>query len=209
MSNKSPKIGDKIDLIFNVKIDEGWHLYSNDSDTNCYPIPASFKFNKNSSFKLIGDIKPIGAEKHHDDLMECDYKAFEHKALFKQTIKIVKSDVKVAGVYDYQVCTDAGKCIVFDDEFEFNIKSKVKEKTEAVEEETDSVEEEMIVEVDTVSTEIRNAEKVETNFITEEGDFAKGKDGKDYVKVNNNWVVVPEGNSSKFYQKYLMLGGHE
>ena len=39
------------------------------------------------------------------------------------------------------------------------------------------------------------------------GDQAKDKDGNDFVKHNDKWVKVPEGNSIPFYKKYLELGG--
>ncbi|MFT6443733.1 MAG: hypothetical protein ACJASM_003296, partial [Salibacteraceae bacterium] len=36
---------------------------------------------------------------------------------------------------------------------------------------------------------------------------ATDKDGNSFVKHNNSWVQVPEGNSIKFYKEYLKLGG--
>lgn len=215
-STKSPKVGDKIELIFNVAIEDGWHLYSTDFDPDCGPVVTVFTFEKNDSYKLIGNIKPIGAEKAYDDVFECDYTSFHHKAQFKQTVKILKENATIKGQYDYQTCTDAGKCIIFDDLFTFNIKAKatseIKEVAEVKEEVTQEKEEEVKTNDVLDSQENTKTTKIETstpNLASIEGDFAKGEDGKEYVKFNNAWVEVPQGNSSKFYQKYLMLGGHE
>ncbi len=41
------------------------------------------------------------------------------------------------------------------------------------------------------------------------GDFGKGKDGADYVRVAMQWHKVPKNNSPKFYQKYLMITGNK
>ena len=40
------------------------------------------------------------------------------------------------------------------------------------------------------------------------GDDATDKDGNSYVKYNESWVQVPNGNSIKFYREYLKLGGN-
>ena len=123
VSTKTPKVGDKMELIFNIDIEDGWHLYSSDFDPNCGPVVTVFTFNQDPSYKLVGDIKPIGAEKKYDDIFECDYTSFHHKGQFKQTIQVLKENAIITGKYDYQTCTDAGKCIIFDDEFEFKIQA--------------------------------------------------------------------------------------
>src|SRR5690606_30332971 len=49
------------------------------------------------------------------------YTYFTKTAEFRQTIKILKKDPVIKGTYAYQVCSDIdGKCISFDDEFEFS-----------------------------------------------------------------------------------------
>ena len=215
VSTATPKIGDKIELIFNIKIDEGWYLYSSDFDPECGPVVTVFTFDKNDSYKLIGDIKPIGSEKHYDDIFECDYTSFRGKGQFKQTIQILKENSKITGRYDYQVCTDAGKCIVFDDEFEFNIKAdesttefkkeikkevektvdKVVEEqinTEKNKKETTVLEEEQVNEVkETVNTkeeESSTASEVERKI----NDFAKSEVKEEDVLALINLVATPD-----------------
>ena len=115
------KVGDEIDLIFNVAIDRKWYLYSSDFDPECGPIVTTFEFVKDGSYEAIGEIRPIGAKKKIDDIFECEYTYFRKTAEFRQTIKVLSTNLNITGVYEYQVCTDVdGKCITFDDEFDYS-----------------------------------------------------------------------------------------
>lgn len=218
VSSKSPSVGDKVELIFNIDIEDGWHLYSSDFDANCGPIVTVFKFNQNSSYKLIGDIKPIGAEKKYDDIFECDYTSFHHKGQFKQTVEILKENVNVTGQYDYQTCTDAGKCIIFDDVFEFIIKAKKKEKVkilETIENVEEKIEEtpvdtstEIIEENKTVIEATKNTDlsefeallkKLKETGTSEESDILNLisiTENEEHFEATNN-LIKNDGNSAK------------
>ena len=128
VSQTNVKIGQEVDLIFNVVIDQDWYLYSSDFDPDCGPMVTTFSFKDHPSFSLVGDVMPVGAKKKYDDIFECEYTYFRKTGLFKQTIKIQSKQLVVAGEYEYQVCTDVdGKCIPFDDEFDFSEAIKVVE----------------------------------------------------------------------------------
>lgn len=121
VSGKTVNIGDEIDLIFLVDIQKEWYLYSTDFDPDLGPMVTEFNFKPNSSYVLVGDIKPINPKKKYDDLWEGEYTYFEDKAEFRQTIKVLSKNLLIEGDYAYQVCTDIdGKCIPFDDEFKFS-----------------------------------------------------------------------------------------
>ena len=120
VSNSKPKIGEEVDLIFNVKIDDDWYLYSTDFDPNVGPMVTEFKFESHDSYELIDSIQAINSKKKYDSLWEGDYTYFKHKAKFVQRVKILKNNAVINGNYSYQVCTDVdGKCIPFDDDFAF------------------------------------------------------------------------------------------
>jgi thiol:disulfide interchange protein DsbD len=53
------KVGDEIDVIIKVKLDEGWYLYSSDFDPNLGPMITVLTWKANPSFKTIGKLKPI------------------------------------------------------------------------------------------------------------------------------------------------------
>jgi len=93
-------------------------MYSSDFECEVGPIVTAFEFQPSDHYSLVGNLRPINAEKKYDEIFECEYTYFKKTAEFRQTIKILKPGVKITGTYEYQVCTDVdGKCISFDDEF--------------------------------------------------------------------------------------------
>jgi thiol:disulfide interchange protein len=119
VDKKTVKKGDVVDLIFKAKLDDTWHLYSNDFDPNVGPKVAVFTFKKDAGFELIGKIKPIGAEKHYDDVFGGDVRYFNKRAEFRQKVKILSAST-IAGTYETQACSDQiGKCVDQDGDFSF------------------------------------------------------------------------------------------
>ncbi len=123
VSKKEAAVGEEVELIFNVKIDKDWYLYSSDFDPELGPMVTTFEFVKHPSYQLIGDIVPVKPKKKFDDLWGGEYTYFVGTAQFRQKIKVLSPNLQVKGTYEYQVCTDIdGRCIPFDDEFVFNNK---------------------------------------------------------------------------------------
>lgn len=116
-SKKEVKVGDEVELIFKVSVDDNWYVYANDFDPDCGPLLTKVKFIPSASFKTIGNLKAINPKTKHDEVFGCDVKIFEHTGEFRQKIKILSEDLKISGEYDGQTCTEAGKCIPFDGEF--------------------------------------------------------------------------------------------
>lgn len=115
IAKKDLKVGEQVDVIFSVLIEDGWHVYTNEFDTLCGPIPFSATIDKNAGFALVGDLKAIGHHKKYDEAFECDVNIFEKRGEFRQTIRILSPSVKLAGSYKGQVCSTV--CINFDGEF--------------------------------------------------------------------------------------------
>jgi thiol:disulfide interchange protein len=134
VSKKEVAVGEEVELVFNVRIDKDWYLYSSDFDPDLGPMVTEFKFAKHPSYQLVGKIKPVNPKKKYDDLWEGEYTYFVGTGQFRQKIKILQPDLVVKGSYEYQVCTDVdGKCIPFDDDFSFtNSQIKVTAGTGAV-----------------------------------------------------------------------------
>ncbi|GAB3198456.1 thiol:disulfide interchange protein DsbD [Pontibacter aydingkolensis] len=134
---KQAAVGEEVELIFNVRIDKDWYLYSSDFDPDLGPMVTEFKFQKHPSYELVGKIKPVNPKKKYDDLWEGEYTYFVGTAQFRQKIRVLKPDLLVKGTYEYQVCTDVdGRCIPFDDDFTFtnkqlNIRGEVAPATKA------------------------------------------------------------------------------
>jgi thiol:disulfide interchange protein len=115
------KVGDEIDLIYTVRIDDKWYLYSTEFPCEDGPLRTEFTFKPNKSYALVGKVIPVNPKDKHDKIFECDVKIFDKKAEFRQRIKILNAPLIVSGAYSYQVCTEIdGSCIPADDEFTFN-----------------------------------------------------------------------------------------
>lgn len=102
------KINDcEYDLIFNVSIDAGWHMYSMKKAGDDGPNPTKITFTKSSDYELVGLTKESKPIEEMDKVFEMKVLYFVGKATFTQRIKL-KTDkkIKIVGKYEYQVCTD-------------------------------------------------------------------------------------------------------
>ncbi|WP_448519721.1 cytochrome c biogenesis protein CcdA [Rhodoflexus sp.] len=119
-------VGSTVDIIFSATIDGDWYLYSSDFDPNLGPTVTTFKFIPNSSYELVGGIKPIGAKKKYDEIWGGEYTYFKRKAEFRQTVRVLNERFNVVANVNYQVCTDVdGRCIPLDDDFSVGAEIKV------------------------------------------------------------------------------------
>ncbi len=132
LSNKSPAVGEEVEILFKAEIEKDWYLYSSDFDPDLGPMVTEFEFSENDSYELIGEVVPVKPQKKYDSLWEGEYTYFKKKGLFKQKVKILQDNFEIKGNYLYQVCSDVdGKCIPFDDEFLLgSSKPDLKKKTE-------------------------------------------------------------------------------
>jgi len=118
-SKTQVKSGDVVELIFKIKLDKNWHLYSNDFDPNVGPKVSAFTFNKTAAYSLVGKTTPIGAEEHFDDIFGGNVRFFNDKAEFRQKVKIL-ANTTITGGYETQACSDQiGRCVDQDGDFSF------------------------------------------------------------------------------------------
>ena len=120
-SNREVKTGESVELIFSVKIDPAWYLYSTEFNCEDGPLKTAFTFKPHPSYQLEGNVVPINPVDKHDNIFDCDVKVFKKTAEFRQKIKVLSGPLVVKGTYEYQVCTDAtGQCVPGDGEFIFD-----------------------------------------------------------------------------------------
>ena len=120
ISKENPQKNDEVDLIFRASIDGDWYLYSSDVKLDPGPMPATFQFEPNDTYSLLGSIEPIGAEKKFDKIFSGEVNYFEDSAEFRQKIKILSDEFSISGNIEYQVCSETeGKCIPLEEEFHF------------------------------------------------------------------------------------------
>ncbi len=120
LSDPQPRVNDEVTLLFKAEIDENWFLYSSDFSLDPGPMPATFRFEPNSTYQLVGGIAPVGAKKKYDEIFEGEVTYFKDVAEFSQKVKILKDQFLISGSFEYQVCSDIdGKCISFEEDFAF------------------------------------------------------------------------------------------
>ncbi len=119
-SKSAVKTGETVELIFKIRLDGDWHLYSNDFDPNLGPKVAVFNFNPNPGYELVGKTIPIGAKEEYDEVFEGKVRLFHGSAEFRQKVKILANFKTITGSYQTQTCSDkAGRCVDQDEEFSF------------------------------------------------------------------------------------------
>ena len=111
------------ELIVTVKLDKGWHMYSQHTDANG-PLPTVFEFTPSSDYQLVGKVAEPKPHEEMDPLFGCVVKSFEGTVVFRQKIKrLSDKDFTVKGLLSYQLCND-GSCIAPEDhDMVFKVKS--------------------------------------------------------------------------------------
>lgn len=226
LSKNNPAVGETIEILYNVTIIEGWYLYSSDFDPDLGPIVTTFEYEGSDGVEILGKIIPVNPKKTYDDLFGGDYTYFEPKGQFKQKIKITKENPTIKVKIEFQTCQHEGSCISDKQLFTFPIKTGAKkvETTKIVETNeyknnstTEPINEKIEVKdkdsttaitIEKETTETDPKDDILNQFESIKNDIAKGKDGFNYVLVNEKWYKVPQENSAAFYKKYLMLGGN-
>ena len=128
------KTGDnEFELIFQAKIDKGWHLYSQHLPSEDGPIATSSQFSDEKKFQRIGKVKEPKPHKEYDPNFDMELSYFENSAAFTQKIKIQK-DVSISGEIEFMVC-DASKCLppeLVPFSFDLKAEESIKEFTQTV-----------------------------------------------------------------------------
>ncbi|KAA6435924.1 thioredoxin fold domain-containing protein [Rufibacter glacialis] len=121
VSATEAKVGEEVELIFNVKIIPEWYLYSSDFDPDLGPIVTTFTFQKHPSYTLVGKIKPVNPKKKFDQMWGGEYTYFTKTAQFRQRVKVLQPTLVIKGSYEFQVCSEVnGQCIPGEGDFHFN-----------------------------------------------------------------------------------------
>lgn len=110
------------ELIFNAKIDKGFHVYSQFLDRDDGPVATTFNFDKSVDFTALGKVTEGKPTEEYDPNFEMKLKFFANEAGFKQRIKINnKKAFNIKGYLNFMVC-DETKCLPPEDvDFDFKI----------------------------------------------------------------------------------------
>jgi len=126
---------DAAEILFNAKIDPGWHVYSTNLPEGG-PIAASLTVNKMDGAKLDGKLSFRGKEiAKYDDLFGMDVRYFENQVTFVQKIKFTKPDYDIDCSLEYGSCNDQTCMPPAEANFKQQGKSPIKEAKEEEKEE--------------------------------------------------------------------------
>jgi thiol:disulfide interchange protein DsbD len=114
-STSIEKISDtEFNLIAKATLEEGWHLPSQETfdEDVLGPISTEFSFSeKENNYELIGTTEEPQVEPHFDPIFQIDLKNFSNEAIFKQHVKLLKTDLKsIKSTVFFSVCDDE-KCL--------------------------------------------------------------------------------------------------
>ena len=180
--------GEDVTIVGTITMVEHWHIYAAHIPAGSFTLPSTVDLTESSNFKTIGDVTEPKPHFEHDELADEDLYYHSNTVVFKQKIKVLsEKDFVLKGVFGFQTCDDTHCLPPHEADFEVKIKGANKEA---------SVEESKLT-------------ALEKNFASIYDDEAKDKEGASFVKVNDAWHKVPEGNSNAFYKKYLSLGGND
>jgi Thiol:disulfide interchange protein len=125
-SFSSKKINDSVyDLQLNVKLPQGWHIYS--QYTKGTELPIAFSFTKSKEYSRMGGVKEPRSKAEYDKYAKDTTRSFEVSAGFHQKIKVKsEKDFKVKGSVNFQLC-EKGSCIPPQDvPYSFDVKGNPK-----------------------------------------------------------------------------------
>lgn len=120
---KTKKVSDcEYELVFKANIDKTWHLYGQKSYGDEGPIPTSFKFTKNDSYKLVGNVTESKLIKKFEPVWNFELQFFENQAVFTQKVKL-KTDkaIDIKGELEFMVCNESQCLPPTTVEFNFNV----------------------------------------------------------------------------------------
>ncbi len=121
-SFKTEKTGNKTyEITFKAKIDDKWHLYS--QDIPMAPPATVFNFEEGTGYKLEGKVlepdKPI---QEYDPNFEMELKYYAIEANFKQNVKLLgDGPVHVKGYIEYMCCDDSRCLPPTEEDFDFEL----------------------------------------------------------------------------------------
>lgn len=123
-SHTAPKqvtIGQEIELVFTAKIEKTWYLYSTEFPCEDGPLKTAFTFEPNDSYRLVGGIVPVKPVDKYDEIFECNVKIFKGTGEFRQKVKVLAANLKIAGNIEFQTCTEVnGQCVPGEHDFIFD-----------------------------------------------------------------------------------------
>ncbi|RKE98185.1 protein-disulfide reductase DsbD family protein [Ichthyenterobacterium magnum] len=123
------KVSDtEYNLVSKAKIDEGWHLYSQNisEEKEIKPIPTEFVYASNSDFEIVGTTTEEKGLTVEDPVFDMKIKYFEDEAEFRQRIKLLNNRLTtINGEVGFMACDDKQCTAPTYEDLSFNLTKSV------------------------------------------------------------------------------------
>lgn len=172
--------GEEAYVVGKITMEEHWHIYAANLPEGAFSIPTEIKLNGSSSFKAIGEVIEPKPIHEHDEIADEELYYHSNTVILKRKIKVLsEDDFEITGEFSFQTCDDDHCLPPHSATFKVKVKGVTK------------------------------SDRNKLLFENAKGDEVTDEDGVVYVKVNDEWHPVPEGNSVRFYKKYIALRGKD
>jgi thiol:disulfide interchange protein len=110
-------------VVAKITIIPGWHINSYKLPKDSYAIPSELKVNKTNKLTIKETIEPMPIQYIDEDLG--DVQSYHKGSLTMKRRVLINSinNFKVSGVFSFQVCDEAGKCLM-PHEYTFSLNAK-------------------------------------------------------------------------------------
>ena len=104
---KSKKIDDETYRVYMIcYLFEGWHVYSQELESDDGPIPTTFTYELPGGFEKLGGTKEGKPEVHYDPNFMMDLSYFDGIPIFEQDIITTSAPQEIIVGIDFMVCND-------------------------------------------------------------------------------------------------------
>ena len=187
------------EISLHAKIDQGWHMYSQNHPGDGIGVPATITFESNPNAELKGKVSESGKLlDKYSELFQQQEKYYENKVTFKQKIKLKDpKETTIKFSAETQVC-DAEKCLPPDWQ-DFTVKITPKKEVVAEEKPDETTKEVAVIPTETQeidSTELTQNQLVESNdsaSITSSIQNADNQDEPTKKKKDGLWDLFLAG----------------
>ena len=115
------KAGDTVDFIINIRMDEGWYLYSAEFPADG-PIKFETTIEKSNDYVQAGSLRAYKPFTHYDEVWEAKVAIFEKHAQFRIPLIVKKAGaINFKVLIEGQFCKDA--CIALQEKVDQDLSS--------------------------------------------------------------------------------------
>jgi hypothetical protein len=122
-SKNTLKVGEVIELIFKVEIDNDWFINSSKLKVEG-PLPTHIRITNDGGIELMGELIPISPKEKYEELWGGKLHYFEKTGKFIQKVKIIKANPIISGIIISQASNvKNNKCVPSKEGFNVSIKT--------------------------------------------------------------------------------------